>query len=46
MVMTDIYRQVVIKELLLHGGVRTKAELASALAGHDLAINFKLMTKA
>ena len=36
--MTDIYQPVVIKELLLHGGVRTKAELASALAGHDLAV--------
>ena len=38
MVMTNIYQPVVIKELLLHGGVRTKAELASALAGHDLAV--------
>ena len=38
MVMTDIYQPVVIKELLLHDGMRTKAELASVLAGHDLAV--------
>jgi hypothetical protein len=38
MSMTDVYQPVVIKELLLHGGRRTKAELASALAAYDLSV--------
>lgn len=38
MSMTDVYQPVVIKELLLHEGTRTKAELAAALAAYDLAV--------
>jgi predicted house-cleaning noncanonical NTP pyrophosphatase (MazG superfamily) len=38
MSMTDVYQPVVIKELLLHGGSRTKAELASALVAYDLLV--------
>lgn len=38
MSMTDVYQPVVVKELLLHEGTCTKAELATALAGHDLAV--------
>lgn len=38
MSMTDVYQPVVVKELLLHKGTCTKAELATALAGHDLAV--------
>ena len=36
--MTDVYQPVVIKELLLHGGKRSKAELAAALAAYDLSV--------
>ena len=35
MSMTDVYQPVVIKELLLHEGTRTKAELATVLAACD-----------
>lgn len=38
MSMTDVYQPVIIKELLLHDGSRTKAELASALAAYDLSV--------
>ena len=38
MSMTDVYQPVVVKELLLRKGTCTKAELATALAGHDLAV--------
>lgn len=38
MSMTDVYQPVIIKELLLNEGTCTKAELASVLAGHDLAV--------
>jgi predicted house-cleaning noncanonical NTP pyrophosphatase (MazG superfamily) len=38
MSMTDVYQPVVIKELILHEGTRTKAELATALAAYDLAV--------
>ncbi len=38
MSMTDVYQPVVIKELLLHDGRRTKAELAAALAAYDIAV--------
>jgi len=38
MSMTDVYQPVVVKELLLHGGQRTKTELAAALAAHDIAV--------
>jgi predicted house-cleaning noncanonical NTP pyrophosphatase (MazG superfamily) len=38
MSMADVYQPVVIKELLLHGGQRTKTELASCLAAHDRAV--------
>lgn len=38
MSMTDVYQPVVIKELLLHEGTRTKQELAAALAAYDLAV--------
>ena len=37
MEMTDVYQPVIIRELLLHNGKRTKAELAAAIAAHDLA---------
>ncbi len=36
--MTDVYQPVIIKELLLNDGTCTKAELASALAGHDFTV--------
>ncbi len=36
--MTDVYQPVVVKELLLNKGTCTKADLATALAGHDLAV--------
>lgn len=38
MSMTDVYQPVIIKELLLRDGRRTKAELASSLAAQDLAV--------
>ena len=38
MSLTDVYQPVVIKELLLHEGTRTKADLAAALAAYDLAV--------
>lgn len=38
MSMTDVYQPVVIRELLLHDGSRSKAELAAALATYDLAV--------
>jgi predicted house-cleaning noncanonical NTP pyrophosphatase (MazG superfamily) len=38
MSMTDVYQPVLIKELLLHDGRRTKTELASALAAYDLSV--------
>lgn len=38
MSMTDVYQPVVVRELLLHGGHRTKTELAAALAAHDIAV--------
>lgn len=38
MAMTDVYQPVIIRELLLNNGTRTKAELATALAGYDLAV--------
>ena len=37
MQMTDVYQPVIIRELLLHNGKRTKAELATAIAEQDLA---------
>ncbi len=36
--MTDVYQPVIIKELLLNDGTCTKAELATALAGHDFTV--------
>ncbi|MGD9537107.1 MAG: HNH endonuclease [Alphaproteobacteria bacterium] len=38
MSMTDVYQPVIIKELLLHDGRRSKAELARVLAQYDVAI--------
>lgn len=38
MSMTDLYQPAVIKELLRHGGKRTKAQLAAALAQYDLSV--------
>lgn len=38
MSMTDVYQPVVLKELLLNEGVRTKAQLATALAGYDISV--------
>jgi hypothetical protein len=38
MSMADVYQPVVIKELLLHGGLRSKGELASALAAYDYSV--------
>jgi predicted house-cleaning noncanonical NTP pyrophosphatase (MazG superfamily) len=38
MSMTDVYQPAVIKELLLHEGSRSKAELASSLSSYDLAV--------
>ncbi|SFK23215.1 Predicted house-cleaning noncanonical NTP pyrophosphatase, all-alpha NTP-PPase (MazG) superfamily [Celeribacter neptunius] len=38
MSMTDVYQPVILKELLLNGGESTKSQLATALAGHDLAV--------
>jgi predicted house-cleaning noncanonical NTP pyrophosphatase (MazG superfamily) len=38
MSMTEIYQPVIIKELLLHGGTRTKDQLAVALADYDLSV--------
>lgn len=38
MSMTDVYQPVVLKELLLNNGVRTKAQLATALAGYDISV--------
>jgi len=38
MSMTDVYQPVIIRALLLNGGSRTKAELASALASYDLSV--------
>ena len=38
MSMTDVYQPVIIKELLLHEGSRTKTQLASALTEYDLAV--------
>lgn len=38
MSMTDVYQPAVIKELLVHGGKRSKANLARTLAQYDIAI--------
>lgn len=38
MSMTDVYQPVIVKELLLNEGTCTKTELATALSGHDLAV--------
>lgn len=38
MSMTDLYQPAVIKELLLHKGQRTKAQLAASLAQYDLSV--------
>jgi len=38
MSMTEIYQPVIIKELLQHGGTRTKDQLAVALADYDLSV--------
>ncbi|MDP3516573.1 MAG: HNH endonuclease [Pseudohongiella sp.] len=38
MSMTEVYQPVIIKELLLNGGQRTKTDLALALARYDLSI--------
>lgn len=38
MKMTDVYQPVVVKELLLHEGKRTKAQLAAALAAYDSSV--------
>ena len=38
MSMTDLYQPVIIRELLLHEGVRTKAELAAILASYDASV--------
>lgn len=38
MSMTDVYQPVIIKELLLHEGIRTKAHLAAALAAYDVSV--------
>lgn len=36
--MADVYQPVIIKQLLLKDGACTKAELATALAGHDFSV--------
>jgi|TARA_R110002126_G_C10490653_1_gene504174 predicted house-cleaning noncanonical NTP pyrophosphatase (MazG superfamily) len=38
MAMTDVYQPAIVKELLIHGGRRTKAELASALVRYDRSV--------
>lgn len=38
MSMTDLYQPVIIRELLLHEDVRTKADLASILASYDTSV--------
>jgi predicted house-cleaning noncanonical NTP pyrophosphatase (MazG superfamily) len=38
MSMTDLYQPVIIRELLLHEGARTKAELAAILASYDASV--------
>lgn len=38
MSMTDVYQPAVIRELLVNGGTRSKADLARALAEYDIAI--------
>ena len=38
MSMTEVYQPVIIKELLKHGGTRTKDQLAAALADYDLSV--------
>jgi predicted house-cleaning noncanonical NTP pyrophosphatase (MazG superfamily) len=38
MSMTDVYQPVIIKDLLLHEGTRTKAELAASLAAYDRVV--------
>lgn len=38
MSMTEVYQPVIIKELLVHGGQRSKTDLALALARYDLSI--------
>lgn len=38
MSMTDLYQPVIIRELLLHEGVRTKSELAAILASYDTSV--------
>ncbi|MFB7145808.1 HNH endonuclease [Agrobacterium deltaense] len=38
MSMTDLYQPVIIRELLLHEGVRTKSELATILASYDTSV--------
>jgi len=38
MSMTEIYQPVVIRELLLNNGMRTKADLATSLAAYDLSV--------
>lgn len=38
MSMTDLYQPVIIRDLLLHEGVRTKAELAAILASYDASV--------
>jgi hypothetical protein len=38
MSMTDLYQPVIIRELLLHEGVRTKTELAAILASYDASV--------
>lgn len=38
MSMTDLYQPVIIRELLLHEGIRTKSELAAILASYDTSV--------
>lgn len=38
MSMTDVYQPAVVKELLVHGGIRSKSDLARAFAQYDVAI--------
>ena len=36
--MTEVYQPVIIRELLLNDGMRTKADLATSLAAYDLSV--------
>lgn len=40
MTMTDVYQPAIVKDLLEHGGVRSKSDLAGTLAAYNTATGF------